>query len=56
MGEGGGGGGKGTQTSYLKGTRDTFRISLKEQGISLLWKGTFTLTGPLRKQWNLSIR
>jgi len=38
---------------YFKGTRDISGINLREQGISLLLKGT--LTKNVWEQWNLSI-
>ena len=45
---------QGNEITYFKGTRDNFRINLREQAIFLQFKGT--LTNYFREQWNLLSR
>ena len=42
---------QGNEITYFKGTRDNFRINLREQAIFLQFKGT--LTKYFREQWNI---
>ena len=42
---------QGNEITYFKGTRDNFRIKLREQAIFLQFKGT--LTKYFREQWNI---